>query len=44
MLYEAIYPERDRVALEEYLKAHIPVQVLVTENIDNLFYLNLPFI
>lgn len=38
MLYEAIYPERDRAALEEYLKAHIPLQILVTENIDNLFY------
>ena len=38
MLYEAIYPERDRAALEEYLKAHIPIQVLVSENIDNLFY------
>jgi membrane peptidoglycan carboxypeptidase len=38
MLYESIYPERDRAALEEYLKAHIPAQVLVTENIDNLFY------
>lgn len=38
MLYEAIYPERDRAALEAYLKEHIPAQVLVTENIDNLFY------
>ena len=38
MLYEAIYPERDRAALEKYLKEHIPIQVLVSENIDNLFY------
>ncbi len=38
MLYESIYPERDRAALEEYLKEHIPAQVLATENIDNLFY------
>lgn len=38
MLYESIYPERDRAALEEYLKEHIPAQVLANENIDNLFY------
>ena len=38
MLYETIYPERDRAALEKYLKEHIPIQVLVSENIDNLFY------
>jgi membrane peptidoglycan carboxypeptidase len=38
MLYEAIYPERDRAALEEYLKEHIPAQILANENVDNLFY------
>jgi len=38
MLYESIFPNRDRAALEEYLKAHIPAQVLANENIDNLFY------
>ncbi len=38
MLYEAIYPERDRAALESYLKEHIPASVLANENIDNLFY------
>ncbi len=38
MLYEAIYPERDRAALEAYLKEHIPAQILANENVDNLFY------
>jgi membrane peptidoglycan carboxypeptidase len=38
MLYEAIYPERDRAALEEYLKEHVPAPILANENVDNLFY------
>ncbi|MEI7839106.1 MAG: transglycosylase domain-containing protein [Methylococcaceae bacterium] len=38
MLYESIYPERDRAALDAYLQEHIPASVLAAENVDNLFY------
>ncbi|MEQ1622684.1 MAG: transglycosylase domain-containing protein, partial [Methylococcales bacterium] len=38
MLYQAVYPERDAVALTKFLKKRLPASVLAEEDIEKLHY------